>query len=1447
MKADLTRDTFRAEQRFARLIHPQGHVTLDAELNEQAQIQLHRDRTTAVDVIGHAGTPNGSGFQLVASPNKLDLLILPGDYYAEGRAVEAVSSVAVIAGFPAASIVKLDALTLDGRALSAGEWIEIAAPGANTHRFQITAIDAANRQLTVGANDIGPTPDTSPLGKPGATVRRIPSYVFQPDWPRPSDTAWPAAPALPSLTLASGTYGAFLEVFAHHVADLSDPLLREVALGGIDGASREQTAWQVRLRKLGPAGTDATCAQVLPPPPARRGTLAARAKKPATGTNPCIIDPAAQYRRLENQLYRIEIHKGGTLGVDPITFKFSRENGSVVVRWTGSTTTSLTVASTGRDDRLGLAAGDWIELIDDQCELARTPGSLVQIDTIDGTTINLKSGTAVGSTAIADFPFHPRIRRWDHVGAAALAVARPATNDGYLALEDGVEVRFDDGTYETGDYWIVPARTILGDVEWPRDLDGLPIAQPSRGGAPIRVALAVVSWDGSTMSVLHDCRTQFPPLTHICAKDVCLDNNPCDRGWTTVQQAIEDLCHEDDLVHHNRHLHGWGVVCGLQVNCMLDDYAKQHQLARPREWIIVRDGYAIHPTGSDIIIESAAHDQITAIELADLVVAAGIAQRNPTTGALPDTSVSLWVDKDRSFHVEAFDPSKQKKGWQQLLDGTILSDIYNDCILKVIDFFRSQLTPGAGEGLVGPTAKRIIALLNLLWQLINQTNGSHIYLSGEPNPTTEPVDKEDAILRALFDGLRQLLQSKCFCAMFDDLSYPSYDVYRSDLPANAPHPTTIFGTGTHTRIRVHPRRPLAFTCGNGGTINVYDLTAQKLSAAVDFPIGGAEVQDVAFGPIGNEIYAIAWIGDAQVDSVFVVGTINADNTITWTGNQVQCHLKLVTLATSDLVPGVVYAAARGLGVYPFNPGALTPTPTAIKSFHATGHLVAASVNGKAMLYAGSHTTDTNPVAFNEVLGIDIKAPTSAIKFALPVNSATGGQGIGHDDLAVALSTKNGVASLYAIIDDQSATKRLVAWDLADPLQTSAAGAAAKQVTALGQSAGGRVAYSAAGNWSMVTYEDHYLGKAYRPGQTALEEGIHPLQIGPVSIATDADGRTFYVLELISHTITVVPAVPTPQSPWISTIDVAKLQQYRWAAIVVFVKMLGRFVQFLKDCICDHLLVNCQDPTGKKVYLADIAFKDGKVYQICNFHHRRYVHTFPTIEYWLSFVPILPAIKLAVEKLCCSVLAGVFDRFAPPQNVAAAKADRVSVTMLHHGLTFAKDLRIGSQIQAKRSQLISTALLGRLALGDVLARPAPGNMSAAITSGDLVNRNADAATAAAKDKGVVVRNVQVASALDASVRSVFSAPKIQPGDTVDLLTDKTGRVIGTVKVSPTDTARPGAGAPAAAPAAASADDTAALRRELTAMKALNDQHATLITGLQNQLAEMNKTIARLQPK
>ncbi len=93
-----------------------------------------------------------------------------------------------------------------------------------------------------------------------------------------------------------------------------------------------------------------------------------------------MVPPSAGYRRLENQLYRVEVHQAGPRA--SATFKWSRDNGTVVTSVEKISGKDVIVHDLGPDDVLGFADGQWVELTDDALELAGTPGQLLQIDTI---------------------------------------------------------------------------------------------------------------------------------------------------------------------------------------------------------------------------------------------------------------------------------------------------------------------------------------------------------------------------------------------------------------------------------------------------------------------------------------------------------------------------------------------------------------------------------------------------------------------------------------------------------------------------------------------------------------------------------------------------------------------------------------------------------------------------------------------------------------------------------------------------------------------------------------------------------------------------------------------------------------------------------------------------------------------------------------------------------
>lgn len=319
-----------------------------------------------------------------------------------------------------------------------------------------------------------------------------------------------------ALPINVGHYIAYLDTWQRHVTALEDDLIREKALGGPETATRTQTVWQVRLlRTLEPFMPHPTCSgevrewgKIVGLVPGKMSARIHPGTKPATL---CEAPAEAGYRRLENQLYRVEIHTPGSIGI--ATFKWSRDNGSIVTPWNGQDGRNLIVGSIGRDQVLGFAAGQTVELTDDERELRGEPGVLVKLGNAEGQILTLDpSSPSVDRSA---FGRNPKVRRWDSDGEIK-------TGGSWIPLEDGVEVRFEENCdYKTGDCWMIPARTAKNGIEWPEDETnpGNPAAVPRQGIEHHYCRLAILEFDGTKWTRSSDCRPKFPPLTMLTSLD----------------------------------------------------------------------------------------------------------------------------------------------------------------------------------------------------------------------------------------------------------------------------------------------------------------------------------------------------------------------------------------------------------------------------------------------------------------------------------------------------------------------------------------------------------------------------------------------------------------------------------------------------------------------------------------------------------------------------------------------------------------------------------------------------------------------------------------------------------------------------------------------------------------------------------------------------------------
>lgn len=543
MKADLTRDTFHPLKHFSRVLMQQGRVQVDADWNEQTAILLHALRTLGADLIGaHGGPIAQAGFALtpllIGTVASGDFRIGAGRYYVNGIVCELDTQAMTPALQSTGSspiVLQVPMWTLDGIAFQANQYVEVfdtkippPSPPFPPTIVKIASVDPVHRLLTLAGSFGGlPTPQAPKL-------RRVVSYLGQPDYPIATNSK-----------LAVGDYQAYLDVWERHISYVEDDSIREVALGGPDTSARAKVIWQVKLiPACGSASTDsinnfaARCCTVdeikqrlEPSDPVH---LKARAKLAVSASDPCIIAPDARYRGAENQLYRVEIHSGGMLGDSaPPTFKWSRENGAVVFPIVSGGGTKLpTLETLGRDDRFGLREGDWVETENDETVLLNLTKPLFQVQAIDrvGLTISL-SGSL--DSAINDTDKHPLLRRWDQqqgdatdggleLATNGAAVIVEDANDNWLTLEDGVQIQFQKpvtgavpNQYRRGDYWLIPARTATGNVEWPTESDSqgqpMPLALPPDGIVHHYAPLGIVTVDaaGNVTQIDADCRHRF--------------------------------------------------------------------------------------------------------------------------------------------------------------------------------------------------------------------------------------------------------------------------------------------------------------------------------------------------------------------------------------------------------------------------------------------------------------------------------------------------------------------------------------------------------------------------------------------------------------------------------------------------------------------------------------------------------------------------------------------------------------------------------------------------------------------------------------------------------------------------------------------------------------------------------------------------------------------------
>jgi len=452
-RGDFSRDTFDPMKHFSRVLMQQGRVQLDADWNEQVSILLHYMRQLGRDLMGPHGVPYPD--DVTATPE-----LESKNFKIEGAQSPSKSDFTIVSG-----------------------------------RYYVNGVLCEIRE-----------------------EQKI-SYRNQPNYP-----------ITETEEMSDGMYLVYLDVWERHLTYVEDDDIREKALGGADTATRAQIVWQVKVKSK-PPEDDRNASekwdkfirekkyndflQVLKKEKQPgTGLLKAQAKKTEVNKEPCLTSPESTYRGAENQLYRVEIHNPGEAS-NGASFKWSRENGSVIFPITNISDGKITLEHLGRDDRFGLQPGDWVEVLDDDVILRNEANSLLKVKEVERENFQVTLEGTLQSGVGQDSAKHPYLRRWDHGGDDANGIT-VKEDDNWISLEYGIKIQFpkqtgqsaDNALYQTGDYWLIPARTATGDVEWPGPVDK-PDAIPPHGVEHHYAPLAIITVEGNVVRLKADIRRQL--------------------------------------------------------------------------------------------------------------------------------------------------------------------------------------------------------------------------------------------------------------------------------------------------------------------------------------------------------------------------------------------------------------------------------------------------------------------------------------------------------------------------------------------------------------------------------------------------------------------------------------------------------------------------------------------------------------------------------------------------------------------------------------------------------------------------------------------------------------------------------------------------------------------------------------------------------------------------
>jgi hypothetical protein len=513
MKADITRSTYNKNKKYTKVNAQQGRIQLDADWNEQLDIQAHFDKTMLCDLVGKTGTSiEDSGFEITSTTDGSGFTIGAGRYYVDGIICE---NNAQINALKQEDLPYIELFTQD---LFKENIIVPKEEG-----YYVVYLDVWQRHITALED---PDLIEVALGRTDTTTRT--KNIWQ----------------VKTLKVETITTQEALTEFEQNIVR-SDGKLRV----------RLKPATQDKCKPLFESGYSGDENRLYR------------------------VEIHSPIKIVDNHSSSQKIGEYGSKHSTVPAFKWSRENAIVTakirrVKKSSDNLMRIVIENSKKDDFYNFKKNHWIEVTDDYCELWNKPGQFIQIHEVRENIQENRSILKIVSppdpsllSYIADTDNYvsktPKVRRWStpndtvntpndinptpdatqQTSDLKPADTLPTSNDtetpsysrsaftpytldneGYIDLESGIQIKFEAGNYVTGDYWLIPARTITKNIEWPTRTIAPnisePVALPSlmeHHYCPLALLRCTKNGNKLQHNVVFDYRTFFSPATN----DLC--------------------------------------------------------------------------------------------------------------------------------------------------------------------------------------------------------------------------------------------------------------------------------------------------------------------------------------------------------------------------------------------------------------------------------------------------------------------------------------------------------------------------------------------------------------------------------------------------------------------------------------------------------------------------------------------------------------------------------------------------------------------------------------------------------------------------------------------------------------------------------------------------------------------------------------------------------------